>query len=620
MWVRRVKQRKESKILIAGAIALLLILTVFPWSSVPEVKGDITTNRSYLAPSGDGWFWSQNYDFYTAWNVYSVSPNTYSSLLTIGMTGQEPYPHDVARAGVMFDTSDIPDGATIDSAVLSLYVHGDNSDTDFNVTIQGTATYPHYPLQAGDVYQAWYGSTSYGSRSTTDGLSEGAYWNITLNTAGKAFISKTGWTRFMLRSSEDIAGDEPLFANEFIEVRSRDYGESYAPKLYVTYTVVEGGGDEGAGIYNYYFYGPYEENGDVYTGTIHCYLYPTANTTIEFDLVGDGVTPDYAAYNLEQQAILVSWNISDTGNYTRRIYFTDDTTETVYLFVPDPDLPFYLYGFTVNDYYGVTDGYLESLVYANGSNRVVERNPINTINAVPFYMSWSKVYNMRVVCDEGTLSLGTFTALAETNPQVLIPIGAFAHDTEGLLVAVSAVRYNSTAVYVEYTDTEDLTYWVRVYIKHRLSDGSYTTDYTENSTSASSYSLLWTSADDGTDYLVQVQAYRDDDTKTWSYSCLYPRGGGTNIWEPLNNLGTFSGLDLNVEYLPAIFLIGASVLSFSYGHISVGAWCVWGMTALMYLFSWLPYDDTVTPVVLGLGGFIAGAITLGEFRKRERTV
>jgi hypothetical protein len=335
-------------------------------------------------------------------------------------------------------------------------------------------------------------------------------------------------------------------------------------------------------------------------------------------LDGTDTIADTVNYNLEQQAVLMTWNISATGNYSRVLYFKADKTETVYVFVPDVELPYYLYGFVVNDFVGVTNGYLESMVYVNGSNRVVERQPINTINAAPFYMAWSKKYDMRVVCDEGTLSLGAFTALAETSPTVMIPMGAFPRTINGLLVSAIAARLNATAIQANYTDTYGLTYWVRANFTHRLNNGLYVSDYSELSTS-NSYSVTWTGAEINVDYLVRVDAYRSGGLKSWTFSCPYTRNN-TNIWEPLNSLGDLRDLPLEAQYVPAIVLIIAALLSFSYAHISVGVWCVWAIAGVCYLFGWLPYDAVGTPVVLGLGAFVCGGITFGEFKKTERTV
>jgi len=602
-----------SKRLIVVALALLFIINVFSLTYHAEVKADITTTRTFLSPTDDGYALVHDEDFYVAWGAYTGDMITSSEIMVGGMYG-DVSGYDIGRSFVFFDTSSIPSGATINSAILGLYVASDGSTVDFNVTMQGTWVYPTCPPDSDSFYYGYYGSANYGSRSTSDGLGVGSYWNITVNAAGRAMISTSGITRYALRDQTDIDGNPP-YGNETVNFKTRDAGENYAPKLYVTYTV-GGTAPEGEGVFSYYINGPYTESGDVYNGRVLCHLYPSYNSTLTFTLDGSDGVADSLVYQLEQQAVLMSWNISDTGNYTRTYYFTSATSETVYTFVPEADLPFYLYAFTVNDFVGVTNGYLESLIYTNGSNRVVEREPVNTINAAPFYMSWSKVYTMRVICDQGVLSFGAFTALAETNPTVIIPMGAFPHAVEGLIVSVNAERVNGTAIQANYTDADERTFWVRVYFKHKISDGTYATDYYQNATT-NTFSVTWTSAVDDVDYVVQIQAYRDGEAKTWAFSCPYTRTNA-NPWQGLNLLG--SGLPIAAEYIPAVVLIIGALLSFSYAYISVGAWCAWGAAAYCYLVSWLPYDGTVTPVIMGVAAVVCGGITLGEFKRSERTV
>ena len=582
------------------------------------MKADITTTRTFLSTSADAQLvYTYLDDWNTAWDAYSATyVDNAGSILLGGQTRIDVgygIEYDIGRSMFYFDSSDLPTGANITSAVLSLYIYTDGSDTDFNVTIQGTGTYPHIPAVASDYWRGWYSTTSLGSRSTSDGLSASAFWNITLNTAGIDLINDAGYTRLCVRSQEDIDGSEPT-TNEYLWIGARDMGESYAPKLYVTYTVSEGGG---AGIFNYYFSGPYEDDGNVLDGTVSVTLYPTANETIGFDLVGDGVNADTYSLNLEQQAVLMVWNVSSSGNYTRVLYFTDDNTETIYVAVPDQDLPFSLYSFTVNDFDAVTDGYLESLTWIGGATRVVERQPLNTINACPFYMGWSHAYSMRVVCDEGTLDLGTFTALTTTDQTVLIPYGAFPDESLGLTMTVNADRYNATAIEASYVDPEDATAWLYIDIKHRESlSGDWVTAYSANTTAAYSYSLLWAQGNNQTDYLVTIQVYREG-VKSWVFSCPYERGT-PNIWAPLANLGNFGGTSLSLEYVPAILLIVGSLLAFSYYYLVAGVWIAWGVACFCSYVGWLPYDATVTPVVLGVAAVINAGITIGEFKRTER--
>lgn len=608
----RIKKKLWNKRSIAGALIFLFIFSIVI-GAIPHAAATLTVDRSYYSTTADGYIYSLSEDYVSANDAYSgIVDNSAVSMLG----GQEKYGdvYNVARLYVYFDTSNIPDGANITSATLRLYCVQDASQTDFNVTIQGTATYPHVPLVESDFYRGFYGTTNFGQRDTSDGLSDANYWNITINAEGLADqISKTGTTRFMLRSDRDYTYTPPSSA-EFVYFAAREMGETYAPKLYVTYEV----GSGGSNTYSYYIKGPYTDDGDVYNGTVSCRLNPSYSSSIFFDLQGVGGTAAETSYSLEQQGVSMSWNISESGNYTRVHYFTDDTTETIYVFVPEDNTPFYLYSFQVNDFVGVTNGFLENLVYVDGISRVVERQPINSINAAPFYMTWGTKYDMRVVCDQGVLSMGAFTALGESSPALLIPIGAFPSAVEGMIVSVSATRTNGTNIDVDYLDTDDATYWVTTEIYHYLSNGTAVTDYSETINDQSTYSLSWNEADPAKDYMVHVQAYRNGETKDWSFAVPNLIKTTTNFWAFLSGLG--SGLPFDLQYLPAIIIVVACLLAFSVWHISVGAWTAWFTAAIMFILGWLPYDGTITPVAMGVAAIICAGVSIGEFKRGERTL
>lgn len=604
----KIKLRLAEKKLFAALLAVAFVVCGL-LVLVPEVKADITGSRTFFSTSADAQLSYLTTDWATGWNAYYATWDDAAGQLLVGGVEYGSGQWNIARSCLYFTTVDVPADATITAATLSLYVETDNSVNDFNVTIQGTSLYPHSPAQASDYYRGWYGSTSLGSRSTGDGLSAQAFWNVSLNAAGLALINREGTSRFIIRNQNDIDGTAPS-SNEWIYVSARDRGESYAAKLIVEYTVPS------SDAYNYYFQGPYDDSGNLIEGTVHVVVTPSYNTPIEFDLTSDGLTADTETVSLEQQAILATWNITTAGNYTRVHYFNADTTETIYVCVPDPNLPFNLYSFTVNDFVGVTSGHLESTLYIDGATRVIERQQINTIGPAPFYMTWSKVYDMRVVADQGTVGLGSFTALTDTSPTAIIPAGAFPHAFEGLDVLVTASRTNATTIQVSYADSQEATYWVRVYIKHRLSNGDYYTDYYENSTD-NSYSLTWQGGANFTDYLVQVQAFRGNATKDWSFLAPYQRGP-SSLWGGLNLLG--DGLPIEAQYIPAVVLIFAAALAFSFWHISAGAWIAWVTAVVCTLFNWLPTDPVSTPITLGIGAVICAGITIGEFKKGERTL
>jgi len=141
----------------------------------------------------------------------------------------------VYRSGLAFVTSTLGSGASITAAVLSVYGYADYSDTDFDLTIVSGADLADYLVDA-DYQDLLNDTISFGERSTS-AFVEDAWFDIPLNVTGLAAISKTGTTRFGLRSSRDISATTPTgfesiqYETSWIE----GWPATHQPKLTITY-------------------------------------------------------------------------------------------------------------------------------------------------------------------------------------------------------------------------------------------------------------------------------------------------------------------------------------------------------------------------------------------------
>jgi len=121
------------------------------------------------------------------------------------------------RSALFFDTSSLPDTAVITAATLSLYGSQDASQTDFDITVVN-GTLLNDPIVAGD-YGDLLNETTSGGAFNTSGFSVNSSNDIPLNAVGIGWISKTGMTKFGLRSSRDITATAPGEFGEWVSVR-----------------------------------------------------------------------------------------------------------------------------------------------------------------------------------------------------------------------------------------------------------------------------------------------------------------------------------------------------------------------------------------------------------------
>lgn len=197
----------------------------------------IDPTSTFTTSSSDGDLRSSSVVFATAHDNVTGAIYDERTTLKVGMNLDGSI-YRVARGFVYFDTSGLPDGATISSATLKLrgVVFGDNSDTDFNIQIQigsGTPpTYPHDPMVAGDYLYTQYSSD--GGTFNTAGYDDSAYNSLILNVTGRGWISKTGMTKFALLSDEDVNNSAPT-GDENVYFYCYEAGDGYWPQLEVVY-------------------------------------------------------------------------------------------------------------------------------------------------------------------------------------------------------------------------------------------------------------------------------------------------------------------------------------------------------------------------------------------------
>lgn len=138
-----------------------------------------------------------------------------------------------------FDTSAIPDAATITAVTLRLYGSADSSTTDF--TIEAREYDWGATLETGD----WIGGANLGDYTLLGSLSTVGFSTSGYNTFAEestnfqTAINKTGVTRIVLCSSRHRVGNTPS-GTEFVTIVTADGSSGQRPELEVTYTVTSG--------------------------------------------------------------------------------------------------------------------------------------------------------------------------------------------------------------------------------------------------------------------------------------------------------------------------------------------------------------------------------------------
>lgn len=169
---------------------------------------------------------------------FGTSPNTTETDGFVGQSFSTPN-YLIHQLFYEFDTSSIPDTATIASVVFSVKgtSGGDNSATDFNVLALG------YDWSSGGLTTAdWRTPTQLTALTTlatfnTAGFSTNYMDFTSAGAAFNSYVNKTGSTFLMLASDRNAAGTTPTGLENIQVVMADTTGTASDPKLTVTYLV-----------------------------------------------------------------------------------------------------------------------------------------------------------------------------------------------------------------------------------------------------------------------------------------------------------------------------------------------------------------------------------------------
>jgi hypothetical protein len=177
---------------------LLLILTVFfvPLLCSADTFNPSNDNEVYIIPNAT---WSTIHNASSGTlrsDVYNIAWCDYRSA---------DGGYELARVFENFNTASLPDTAVVTSATLELYPEGVAGTTVNFALYDSTAS---DTIIAGDYDQC--GTTILSDQKLISDITVGVKFSFTLNSAGLAYVSKTGITKLCIREVEhDVANTAP---------------------------------------------------------------------------------------------------------------------------------------------------------------------------------------------------------------------------------------------------------------------------------------------------------------------------------------------------------------------------------------------------------------------------
>jgi hypothetical protein len=209
------------------ARVLALTLTAYPDANVETTTFDgyvgFNSPVSY-ATAHDSASGNTNNDSATEWDLENGDEGVGSFYEKRGIT--------------LYDTLSLTASASISAATLSLYGHSmlANASSD-SVSIVSATTASNTAIGNNDY--GGFGTTKFATDITFASWSTAGYNDFALNASGISNISKTGVSKFGIRTAKDVSSTAPgTSEGNYVQAKSADTASTTSdPKLVVTYTV-----------------------------------------------------------------------------------------------------------------------------------------------------------------------------------------------------------------------------------------------------------------------------------------------------------------------------------------------------------------------------------------------
>jgi hypothetical protein len=228
--------RNQSLLITACAVSLFLLL-LMPTASAVEIVVNATYDGSVASGTDATWPAMRNG---VGTSISVLQNNTLSGQTNSGPFNVSGQYSEHWRGLITWDTSAIPDGATITSAVVSVYGRDKLNElgtVNFAIIDANPSSRSSYVMED-------YNKTTF-TRMAPDILygtfTDDVWQNFTLNAQGRANISKTGLTTFMFTHSADVDSSPLTWANDSMsafEIRGLSYlSGSYTPFITINYDI-----------------------------------------------------------------------------------------------------------------------------------------------------------------------------------------------------------------------------------------------------------------------------------------------------------------------------------------------------------------------------------------------